>query len=124
MNLPKQRGRAQKDFKQWDGVIPSMLYRSIAPAVVHERGTQSGYMWDQGLGLEMIVVVSLRRDDNDLWQRSGDREEVTHFQRGACMLAIVWMWKTRGEMVKVNPTMHLRCPGAWWYHLVKEGRGS
>lgn len=87
--MPKEKGKAQKDFKPWAGVIPSMLFRRIAPAMVQERGRQSGYMWEQGLGLEMSVVVSLRRDGNDLWQRSGDREAVTHFQRGACVLAIV-----------------------------------
>lgn len=57
--------------------------------MVQKKGRQSGYMWEQELGLEIIVVVSLRREDNDLWQQSGDREEVTHFQKGTCMLAIV-----------------------------------
>lgn len=67
----KGKSKPQKDFKRWDGVIPSLTFRRIAPAMVRERGRQSGYMWEQGLGLEMIVVVSLRRDDNDLWQQSG-----------------------------------------------------
>lgn len=32
--------------------------------------------------LEMTIVVSLRREDNDLWQYSRDREEVIDSQRG------------------------------------------
>lgn len=42
-----------------------------------------------GAGFGNDCRGSLRREDNDLWQQSGDREEVTHFQRGTCVLAII-----------------------------------
>lgn len=41
------------------------------------------------LSLEMIVVVSLGRGDNDLWQHSGDREDVMDFLKGTSMLMII-----------------------------------
>lgn len=34
------------------------------------------------LVLEEIIVVRLGTDDNDLWQRSGDGEEVHGFPKG------------------------------------------
>lgn len=41
------------------------------------------------LGLEVIIAVSLRRDENNLWQHSRDREEEMGFQRETNMLVIV-----------------------------------
>lgn len=41
------------------------------------------------LGLEVIAAVSLRRDDNDLWQHSRDTEEVMGFPRETNMLVII-----------------------------------
>lgn len=49
------------------------------------------------LGLEVIIVVRLGRDDNDLWQRSGDREEVMGFRRGTSTLVIICLEDKGGD---------------------------
>lgn len=41
------------------------------------------------LSLEMSIVVSLRREDNDLWQYSRDREETMDSQRETNMLVTI-----------------------------------